>query len=359
MRSVGRLRAFSWFLIAAIYFVFAQRIAVRAASGLSSGAWFLLTNSAILLFLLLVGFSVMGYAAQGQREPLKTMGLGRREGWKREFGLGAALGWSGVVACVLPIALFGGLRVSFWTNSHQFFLLFVEILTLAVVALAEEVAFRGYPFQRLIDAVGPTLATLAMSVIFAVIHLFHSNASAASTLVTVLTGWLLSIAYLRTRALWLPWGFHFAWNASMGLIFGLPIGGLTAFNPVIVSNTSGPVWLTGGSYGLEGSAVAVILLPVLIIVLVKVTRDYAHKYTHPVIVPGGIPVDVDAIARQQHEAAMGPAPSAPSEPKLVQIAPLAGTYNGSSYSAPPAAVPKTVDGAEKPTSEDDPARPQN
>jgi membrane protease YdiL (CAAX protease family) len=357
MKSVGRLRAFSWFLIAAIYFVFAQRIALRAANGLSSGDWFLLVNSAILLFLLLVGYSTMAYGAQGQREPLKTMGLVRREGWKREFALGAALGWGGVVACVLPTALIGGLVVTFWTNSHQFFLLFVNILTLAVVALAEEVAFRGYPFQRLIDAVGPTLATLAMSVFFALIHLFHSNASAANTLVTVLTGWLLSIAYLRTRALWLPWGFHFAWNVSMAIIFGLPIAGLTAFNPVIVSNTSGPIWLTGGSYGLEGSAIAVIVLPVLIIVLIKVTRDYAHKYTHPVIVPGGIPVDMDAIARQQHEAAMGPAAPVSNEPKLVQIAPLPGTYNGVSYSAPPASIPEI--GTQTPVSEENPAHRQD
>jgi uncharacterized protein len=322
-----RLRSFSWFLVAAIYFVFAQRVSLLAANGLSSGDWFLLVNSIILLFLLIVGYSAMGYAAQHQHEPLKAMGLGRRESWKHEFASGTALGWGGVVACVLPAALIGGLVIHFWTNSHQFFLLFVNLLTLAVAALAEEVAFRGYPFQRLIDSVGSTLATLLMSVFFAVMHLFNTGANASSTLVTILAGWLLSIAYLRTRALWLPWGFHFAWNASMAVLFGLPVSGLTIFNPVITTNAVGPIWLTGGNYGPEGSAIAVIVLPVLMIVLVKMTRDYAHQYTHPVIVPGGIPVDVDAIARRQHEAAMGPAPVA-SEPKLVQIAPLPGSSNG-------------------------------
>jgi len=330
MKSAGRFRAFNWFIVAAIYFAFSQQVALRAANGLSSGDWFLLVDSLILLFLLLVGYAAMGYAGQSQREPLKSMGLVRRDGWKREFALGAALGWGGVVACVLPTALLGGLVITFWTNGHQFFLLFVNLLTLAVAALAEEVAFRGYPFQRLIDAVGPTMAILAMSVLFAVIHLLNTNASAASTLVTILAGWLLSIAYLRTRALWLAWGFHFAWNASMGLLFGLPVSGMNAFNPVITTHAIGPIWLTGGSYGLEGSAVAVIALPVLMIVLVKITRDYAHKYAQPVIVPGGIPVDVDAIARQQHEAAMGPAAgAASSEPKLVQIAPVSGSSNGS------------------------------
>jgi uncharacterized protein len=336
MKSAGRLRAFSWFIVAGIYFAFSQQIALRAANGLSSGDLFLLVDSLILLFLLLVGYAAMGYAGQSQREPLKTMGLVRREGWKREFALGAALGWGGVVACVLPTALIGGLVITFWTNSHQFFLLFVNLLTLAVAALTEEVAFRGYPFQRLIDAIGPTLATLGMSVLFAVMHLFNTDASAASTLVTILAGWLLSIAYLRTRALWLSWGFHFAWNACMGILFGLPVSGMKAFNPVIMTHAVGPIWLTGGSYGLEGSAIAVIVLPVLMILLIKVTRDYAHRYAQPVIVPGGIPVDVDAMARRQHEAAMGPAAAAaPAEPKLVQIAPLGGAVNGATNGSEP------------------------
>jgi uncharacterized protein len=334
MKSKGRLRALSWFIIAGIYFAFSQQISLRAANGLNSGDLFLLVDSLVLLFLLLVGYAAMGYAGQGQREPLKAMGLTRREGWKREFALGAALGWGGVIACVLPTALIGGLVITFWTNGHQFFLLFVNLLTLAVAALAEEVAFRGYPFQRLIDAVGPTLATLGMSAIFAVLHLFHTNATAASTLVTVLVGWLLSLAYLRTRALWLTWGFHFAWSASMGILFGLPVSGINAFNPVITTHARGPIWLTGGSYGLEGSAIAVIVLPVMMIVLMKLTRDYAHRYAQPVIVPGGIPVDVDAMARRQHEAAMGPAAAAaPAEPKLVQIVPLAGAVNGSTSRA--------------------------
>lgn len=327
MKRAGRLRAFSWFAIAAIYFVFAQQISLRAANGLSSGDWFLLVESLILLFLLLIGCAAMGYAGQSQREPLKTMGLVWREGWKHEFALGAALGWGGVIACVLPMAITGGLVITFWTNAHQFFLLFVNLLTLAVAALAEEVAFRGYAFQRLIDAIGPTLATLGMSVLFAVMHLLNTNASAASTLVTILAGWMFSIAYLRTRALWLPWGLHFAWNASMGIVFGLPVSGLTIFNPVITTNARGPLWLTGGGYGPEGSAVAAVVLPVLMIVLVRGTRDYAHKYAQPVIVPGGIPVDLDAIARRQHEAAMG-TPSTSNEPQLVQILPATGSGNG-------------------------------
>jgi uncharacterized protein len=317
MTFPARLRAFAWFLIAVFYFVLAKSIAEHAALGLAAGDWLELVNRSVLLFLLIAGYAAMGYIAQRQPEPIKAMGLVRRPNWGREFALGSALGWGGMVACVLPIALTGGLVVTLFTTRRQFALISLDLAILAVAALAEEVAFRGYPFQRLIDATNPTIATILMSLLFGAIHLANPGATFASTTVTIFAGWLFSIAYLRTRALWLAWGFHFTWNATMGILFGLPISGITSFSPVVASNTIGPLWITGGDYGPEGSLICAIVILVLIFVLIRATRDLHYRYNQPVIVPGGIPVDLDAIARRQHEAAMGPA--APAPPQIVQI----------------------------------------
>jgi uncharacterized protein len=326
MSLSGRLRSLAWFVVAGIYYVLAQQVSYRAASGLSSGDWLEFVQRCILLFLLLVGFALMGYAGQHQRQPIKAMGLDRRPGWRREFALGAAIGWGGVVACVLPVALAGGLIVTLFTTWHQFGIILLDLAILAVAALLEEVAFRGYPFQRLIDAIGPGFATLVICVIFGVAHLHNPDSTGASTLVTMFAGWLLAVAYLRTRALWVGWGIHFAWNASMGILFGLPVSGVNNFSPVILSNANGPVWLTGDGYGPEGSLLAAIVLLALVVVTLKATRDLKHRYAQPVIVPGGIPVDIDAAARRQHEAAM----SSPVEakPQLVQISPAAPAPNG-------------------------------
>ena len=68
----------------------------------------------------------------------------------------------------------------------------------------------------------------------------------------------------------------------------------------------GPFWITGGGYGLDGSWVAFFVLLVALPVVYRVTRDLDFRYNAPVIVPGGIPVDLDAAAKRQHEAAMGP-----------------------------------------------------
>jgi len=317
MTFPARLRALMWFIIAVIYFILAREIAIRAATGLASGDWLELINRTCLLFLLVIGYAAMGYVGQHQREPIKAMGLVRRPGWGREFALGSALGWAGMVGCVLPIALIGGLVITLFTTQRQFALIFLDLAILAIAALVEEVAFRGYPFQRLIDATNPTIATVFVSFLFGAIHLGNPGATFASTIVTILAGFLFSIAYLRTRALWVGWGFHFTWNATMGVLFGLPISGITSFSPVIASNTVGPFWITGGDYGPEGSLICAIVILVLIFVLISATRDLKYRYAQPVIIPGGIPVDLDAISRRQHEAAMGP--QTPAAPQIIQI----------------------------------------
>ncbi|GGH11666.1 CPBP family intramembrane glutamic endopeptidase [Silvibacterium dinghuense] len=321
MNQRSRFRSFLWFLIGVCYFYVAREIAQRVALGLSSGVWLELVNRIVLLFLLIAGYAGMAYAGQSQRTPIKLMGLALRSGWRREVGLGAALGWGGMVACVLPIALAGGLVITFFTGWAQIPLLVLDVAILAIAALAEEVAFRGYPFQRLIEAFGPVPATIVLSALFALIHLGNPGSTAASTFVTFLAGCLLSLAWLRTRALWVGWGFHLGWNVSMGILFGLPISGLTNFSPVILSNTIGPAWLTGGDYGPEGSAICVLVMFALLIVLTVTTSELKFRYAQPVIVPGGFPVDLDAMTKRQHEAAMGTAQ--PAAPPLVQIGGIA------------------------------------
>jgi membrane protease YdiL (CAAX protease family) len=314
-----RMRAFGWFLIATIYAELALIVSQHAARGLAPGDAYELVSRSILLFLLLVGFAGMGMVGQRQRSPLRAMGLAFRPGWLGELALGAALGWGGIVACVLPIALVGEMALKFTPAPHQLLLFALDLGVLAVAALAEEVAFRGYPFQRLIEAMGPGFATFFICVLFMVAHVFNPGSSGASLFTTFLAGWLMALAYLRTRALWVSWGIHFGWNASMGLLFGLPVSGLTIFSPVVSTYTRGPVWLTGGGYGPEGGAVSIVVLLVLLIVLTRSTRELKHQYALPVIIPGGIPVDLDALSQREHERGMGPVPPPPPSAQLVQI----------------------------------------
>lgn len=321
-----RARSFGWFFLAVMYALVAEQLAPRIASIITPGVFFPFVSSLIFLLLLLGGFSAMAKLGQRQSRPLAQMGLVRRPGALHEWGLGTSLGWSGIVACALPVALIGGFAV---TLNDQTFLygltaLFVDFLTLLTASLAAEVLFRGYPFQRLIDTTGVTLACLLVSLLFAIDRMGSEQLSPINFLVTFLMGLLLSMAYLRTRALWVGWGFHFAWSASTAILFGLPVSGRTEFSPILSTYTAGPEWLTGGGIGPEGSFTALVVLIVLIFVMARATRDLRHRWAIPEIVGAGIPVDIDGLARKQHTEAMGPGAAVePAATPLVQILPAA------------------------------------
>jgi membrane protease YdiL (CAAX protease family) len=318
---IRRIRAFCFAAIAIAFYYAARAIALHAAAGLASADWFDLTYRLMVLFLVLVGYGVMAFTFQRQRQPFVSMGLIQRPGWTREFGLGAALGWGALLVSVLPVVLIGGLYANIWTAPRQWFLLAIDAAVILIAALTEELVFRGYPFQRLIDTVGPGFATFLMALLAAVLEMDDAFAPRAGIFVAFLLSWLLCLGYLRTRALWLPFGFRFAWYASMGLLFGLPIGGISRYSPVIQSTARGPEWLTGGDYGPEAALVTALVLIAAFYFLLRTTREYAHKYAVPEIIPAGIPVDIDAIARRQHEAGIGPVAAAAeaAEPRLVQI----------------------------------------
>ncbi len=316
--SEGRLRAYSQFICAIIYFLLMGALARQSAPSLAGDRWSPLVEQGILVFLLLLGYAAMGFWFNRQTRPVSEQGLPWRKGWRGEAALGLATGWGIAAACVLPMALIGGIVVSVTGTPSAWGWLAVDTAFFALAAMAEEIAFRGYGFQRFVHAVGPIWASLGFAAFYAIMQSLLPGASGASFAVAVALGLVLSAAYLRTKALWVSWGINFGWKASRALIFGLTISGVSAHSPVVEGVGLGPAWLTGGGFGLDGSWLAFLLLLAALPVVFRLTRELDFLYNAPVIVPAGIPVDLDAAARAQHEAAMGP--GTPAAAPLVQIA---------------------------------------
>jgi hypothetical protein len=310
------------FVTSATWFFCSEGLARRASQGFATHlglpAMRPLLGALFLVFLLAVGFSLL-QSISGERMSLAAVvGLPRRVTAAREWALGAAMGWGLVLVAVLPMVLSGAFYVQLWGQPRAFGLLLINLMTLAVAALAEEMAFRGYPFRRLIEAIGPVKATILLSLLFGFGRALSPYATWTSVLIGVLAGVLLSIGWLRTHGLWLPWGLHFAWNASIGVLFGLPVSGVTDYSSVVQTNTFGHRWLTGGDYGPEGARWTAVVLVIGVAVLVRVTRDYAWDYTFKPIVAGGYATEVAPPAAH---VAMEQQASASARPALVQILP--------------------------------------
>lgn len=327
--AIARSLHLALFVTGVLWLLAAHAVAFRAGEGIaarfgwSAGAQDLVFSLA-LLFLLVVGFTSLNWIGTRQGSVRQANALPVRATAREEWSRGAVIGWAAALAAIVPMMIAGALHPQFsWTGSTWEGTV-VSIAALAVGTLASEIAFRGFLFRRLIDAIGPSAAMLLLSGIYALIESMSPNASGMSFVVTFLAGVLFSMAYLRTHALWLGWGLHFAWAAAMAVLFGLPVAGVASYMSVVQTDTGVPVWLTGGVYGPDGALFTAIVFLVAMAVVYRATRDYAWNYTHPVLVPGGYPMDVPppaAHTAMEQEAAA-------KAPTLVQIAP-APSSNGS------------------------------
>jgi membrane protease YdiL (CAAX protease family) len=192
------------------------------------------------------------------RRPLGSVGLAFCGRWHLELGMGVGIGALMILSVGALEQLLGAAR--FTVNSAspgQFAGWGVGLLVfLFVAATDEELIFRGYPFQRLADALGPAAAVALFSGAFGLVHLRNPDHTWLSTLNTMLVGVPLALAYLRTRALWLPVGIHLAWNFFQGYGMGLPVSGIRMPFSFFRAEVSGSELLTGGSYGPEGGLLA-------------------------------------------------------------------------------------------------------
>jgi membrane protease YdiL (CAAX protease family) len=197
-----------------------------------------------------------------------------------------------MLVTIVPVVVAGSLHPIFWLAPRSLGLALLTLATIAFLALNLEIAFRGYVFVHLIAAFGPVAASVLLSLLYALLSSLRSNSTSLSIAVSFLLGLLFSAAYLRTHALWLGWGVHFAWDATMAVLLGLPIAGYATPASPVSTTVSGPLWLSGGAYGPEGAALSVVVVIAAIFILYRMTRDYAWDYTHEPIVPMGYPVTV-------------------------------------------------------------------
>lgn len=186
---------------------------------------------------------------------LSSLGYWFHRGWWRDVLLGLLFGALMILFVVVLQWLSGGTRLSFnpaWTFGG-----FVLATALLLVAAAfEEIVFRGYVLQTLLRDVPAAVPILLLALLFGLAHWDNPSRTNFSTLNTVLAGVWLAAAYLKTRSLWLATALHFAWNWTMGLVFGLPVSGMQMPNSIFAATSQAPVWFTGGSYGCEGGLTA-------------------------------------------------------------------------------------------------------
>ncbi len=132
--------------------------------------------------------------------------------------------------------------------------LFLSMGLMILVAFSEELVFRGYILQNLLDSIGKWPALLISALSFALAHSANPGFSLLAALNIFLAGILLGINYIYTRNLWYAILLHFSWNYFQGPILGYDVSGQN-LQSLFQHEVKGSIWITGGSFGLEGSLI--------------------------------------------------------------------------------------------------------
>jgi membrane protease YdiL (CAAX protease family) len=183
--------------------------------------------------------------------PFSAFGIGLLPDFGKHFviGLGIAAAMLGVL--IAGCFAFGYVSIHWTGGQVPPGTLLATLGILVVAAATEELIFRGFLLQVLIDGLGQWPAIIIMSVLFAAVHVGNPNSSQLGILNTVAAGVLLSLAYVKTGSLWLPYAIHLGWNAGLGFVFGFPLSGIDLAS-LWTTGTAGSETILGGGYGPEG-----------------------------------------------------------------------------------------------------------
>lgn len=209
------------------------------------------------------------------REKFSSL-FGALQTWPTYFLYGCVLGTVLMLlpACVLLISGY----VS-WHGGNNYASLLPGLSLFAAVAIAEELVFRGFFFQRLLAGIGQWPAQMLMAAYFTLNHWDNPGMTGTIKILASINIFLASIlfglAYIRTKSLAMPIGLHLMLNFTQGTLLGFGVSGNEQTGVLTPQILSGNTWWTGGPFGLEASA------PGLLFIIIGCFVLYRWKPTHP------------------------------------------------------------------------------
>ncbi len=196
----------------------------------------------------------LGYRAYVKRVERRDVSELSHSGALAEWARGAALGVLLGMLTLVPLWGIGAYRIGGFGDS---FPLLKQIPEMLLVSVMEELLMRGVVFRIAQQAWGTRRALALTTLLFVVAHL-PGDISAMGMLVTAAASLAFTAAYQVSERLWLPMGMHFAWNYLFSAVFSVPVSGHEA-KGWLHGSMSGPIWLSGGAYGVEASAMALLV----------------------------------------------------------------------------------------------------
>ncbi|HEY2499152.1 MAG TPA: type II CAAX endopeptidase family protein [Candidatus Angelobacter sp.] len=141
-----------------------------------------------------------------------------------------------------------------------------------LVGLAEEYLLRGYALYTLADGIGFWPAAILLGILFGLGHSGNPGETRVGLIATVVFALFASVTLKYSGNLWLAVGAHAGWDWGQSFFYGVSDSGMRAKGHLLEPSFHGPVWLTGGTVGPEGSVITLILWVLMTVIFIVVYR---------------------------------------------------------------------------------------
>ncbi len=279
--SQGQVRNGWWILLFAVLTVLSGKLYTPVSRWLQAqGADIDWLGALSVLFLM----AVTWICTRLMKRPFHSVGLQLNRRWLIQLGAGLLLAFAAVTLTVGLIWLSGGVEFT-WQALPVGSLLIKGAYVALCAAIYEELLFRGFVFQRLIDGIGVIGAQLLLASMFAIGHWDNPGVEGVAFVIASIelaaASVVFGLAYIKTRSLALPIGLHFGWNWCLGQVYGFEVSGIEQTGLLHPSLNNTPVWLNGGSFGPEASVFAIVAELITIAVLLSWKKEPQRDSLQP------------------------------------------------------------------------------
>ncbi|MFR6860494.1 CPBP family intramembrane glutamic endopeptidase [Streptococcus pneumoniae] len=225
----------------------------------------------LILGLLAFGFilnTVFRWTRKVEKRPIRTLGF-YRENFLSNLLKGFSLGLALFLLTLLGLVALGQYRLdSIYLDTYSLAFTLFTIPFWILQGTAEELVTRAWLIPQLAKRTNLKVAIIISSSLFTLLHLGNPGITFLSAIDLFLFGVAMSLYLLKTDTIWGIGGIHGAWNFAQGNLFGVLVSGQSSGTSIMKFTPQGNQdWLSGGSFGIEGSIVSSIILFLLILYL--------------------------------------------------------------------------------------------
>ena len=182
---------------------------------------------------------------------------------------------SGVSLCFLAVlvAVFHK-DLSFEFHEIDFGIIMLVLLSLIIQGCAEEMLFRGYLLNGILEMYSPRLAILASGMLFGIAHIFNPGITFLGGFNIIIAGIAFSYIAIKLNSLSFVIAMHIMWNFTQEVVFGLPNSGIHFSNSILYVADSRDTLFNNQIFGIEASLqMPVIWIAFMLIIMFFAKRD--------------------------------------------------------------------------------------